>query len=360
MSTGSVDQYLPSATPGDAVTNEALALRDALRAHGPAEVYAEHVHHDLLTEVRWLDEAASPGSALNLYHASIGAPAVVDHLLGIPVPLAVRYHNITPAEFYRASYPSFATKLDGGRAELVRLADRSVLSLADSCFNALDLGEAGHQNVEVAPLVVDPARLLGVEPDPDTTNHLEATYGDDPVVLVVGQVLPHKRVELAVEALHIINTHHDPSVRGVLVGGSSIPRYVAAIDLFITQLGLHTVWATGRVPDTQLAAFYRRADVLLLTSGHEGFAVPPLEAMAHGVPVVASDHGAIAETAGDAALVLPARAGAAEFAEAALTVLGDEGLRSTMAARGRRRVARFDPSITRPALVDSLLDAARS
>lgn len=358
MTAGSIDQFLAAASPGDAVTTEALVLRDALRRTGPADVFAEHVHADLLDEVLPLDAAGPAASGLDIYHASIGCPAVLARLDESQAPLVVRYHNITPARFFLPDHPEFADLLDLGRRELSALAPAAVLGLGDSRFNADELTACGYKDVRVSPLVVDLENLIGVEPDPDTENHMRVLYDDDFVVLVVGQVLPHKRVELAVQALDIIATYHNPAVRAIIAGGSPLDDYRQAVHRFIVQLGLHTVWATGWVPDAQLAAFFERADVLLLTSQHEGFSVPILEAMAYGVPVVASNHGAIADTAGDAALVLDADASAADFAEGVLEVLGNRPVRDQMVERGRRRAADLSMSRSLPLFLEQLADLA--
>ncbi|MCP4088087.1 MAG: glycosyltransferase family 4 protein [Actinomycetia bacterium] len=348
MIAGSIDQFLAAASPGDAVTTEALVIRNALRRSGPAEVYAEHVHTDLLGDVLPVHSSTPEAAGLDIYHASIGCPAVVARLAESHAPIVVRYHNITPAEFFRPDHAEFADLLDLGRDELRALAPRAALGLGDSRFNTDELIGWGYTNGQVSPLVVDLEQLVGIEPDPDTENHLQVMYDDDFVVLVVGQVLPHKRVDLAVQALDMIATHHNPGVRAIIAGGSPLADYPQAIHRFIIQLGLHTVWATGWVADRQLAAFFRRADVLLLTSQHEGFSVPILEAMAHGVPVVASNHGAIADTAGDAALILDRVATAADFAEGVLEVLGSRHLRDTMIERGQRRAAELSMDRTLP------------
>ncbi len=355
--TRSIDQYLAAASPGDAVTTEALVIRDRLRRSGPAEVYAEHVHGDLRGTVLPLDTAEG-SSGLDIYHASIGCPAVLARLERSSAPLVVRYHNITPAEFFRPTHTEFADLLDLGREELGLLATQATRGLSDSRFNAEELSHYGYSDSRISPLVVDLAEFLAVEPDPDTENHLRVNYGDAVVVLVVGQVLPHKRVEMAVQTVDIMSTYHNPAVRTIIAGGSPLDDYRQAIHRFIVQLGLHTVWATGWVPDQQLAAFFRRADVLLLTSQHEGFSVPILEAMAYGVPVVASNQGAIADTAGDAALVLDADATAADFAEAVIEVVGNQDVSDTLIARGNKRVAHFAMDRTLDLFFEQIADLA--
>jgi glycosyltransferase involved in cell wall biosynthesis len=82
------------------------------------------------------------------------------------------------------------------------------------------------------------------------------------------------------------------------------------------------------------------AEVLVYPSVYEGFGLPPLEAMALGVPVVATSVGAVPEVVGNAAvLVAPRDAGA--LAEAIAGVLDDPGRRGRMIDEGRRRAATF-------------------
>ena len=101
--------------------------------------------------------------------------------------------------------------------------------------------------------------------------------------------------------------------------------------------------------DASLAAHFEAADVYLSLSAHEGFGVPLVEAMAAGVPVVARGAGAVAETVGDAALVLAA-ADPSYVAAALHRACTDELLRADADRRGppssgragRRRSGRPD------------------
>jgi alpha-1,3-rhamnosyl/mannosyltransferase len=96
----------------------------------------------------------------------------------------------------------------------------------------------------------------------------------------------------------------------------------------------------GRVTEAELWALYAGAAVFAFPSRHEGFGLPVLEAMAAGVPVVASDIAPLREVSGDAAvLVPPGDAGA--WAEAIEALLADGPRRAQMAAQGRRRAELF-------------------
>jgi glycosyltransferase involved in cell wall biosynthesis len=78
-----------------------------------------------------------------------------------------------------------------------------------------------------------------------------------------------------------------------------VPSYTSALRRFIDGLGLHAaVTFRGQISDEQLARAMAEADVLVVTSEHEGFGVPTVEAMSMGLPVVANDAGALPEVVG--------------------------------------------------------------
>jgi len=94
------------------------------------------------------------------------------------------------------------------------------------------------------------------------------------------------------------------------------------------------------VPDATLAVLYRLASVYVFPSLYEGFGLPPLEAMAAGVPVITSNVSSLPEVVGDAALLIdPLDPGA--IADAIARVLGDPALSADLVARGTERIKAF-------------------
>ena len=97
---------------------------------------------------------------------------------------------------------------------------------------------------------------------------------------------------------------------------------------------------TGWVDDPALAKLYARASIFAFPSRDEGFGIPVLEAMAAGVPVLASNTSSLPEVCGGAALLVdPGSVDA--IADGLATMIGDEALRADLIARGRRRAAEF-------------------
>jgi len=336
-----------SASSGDAITNFALELRALLRSRGRSEVFAVHVDPALLHNVHLLgryDDFVAPGDTI-VYHASIGNRHVTDLLLSRPERLALVYHNVSPATSFEGYEPAFAELLRAARDEVARLRPRVAAAIAVSQYNASDLSSLGYDDVHVVPLIVNPARLHGIEPDPAMRDHLDA-HVRGPMALFVGQLLPHKRPELLVEALHCVATYLEPSAHLVLLGARRIAPFAAALQRQIVELGLANAWITGALGDSEMRAFFDRADVFVTASDHEGFCVPLLEAMSFDVPVVARGTSAVPETMGGAGIVLDPPDGTLVLAEAWAAAL-EPATAAHLTRLGHRRLAAFDANRTR-------------
>ncbi len=118
-------------------------------------------------------------------------------------------------------------------------------------------------------------------------------------------------------------------------GGLDLRVEAARLGLDPTRLRL-----LGRLHDADLAVVLSRATALLAPSRSEGFGLPLVEAMAHGVPVIASDIPAFVEVGGPA-IVTVAVGDAAALARATASVVGDEALRRRLGTDGRARAAAF-------------------
>ncbi len=353
-----IHQILVAASPGDAITNAALALRNLFRRIGNSDIYARHVHPSMATDVHQLNHytrrlTARPQDDVLFYHAAIGEPEVCKFLHERSERLVLLYHNISPHEAFLDYDPAFAGMLEAGRRELEGLRNRTTLAMAVSEFNALDLEVMGYRRVRVAPLVVELDDLVATPPDPGVSHYLEQVI-TGPVVLFVGQLLPHKRPDAVIKAYHALTTYLRPDAHVILIGNPRLRRYFHALQAFAQELNLPKLWLTGSVTRERLVAFYRRADVFLTLSEHEGFCVPLLEAMSFRVPIVARSCAAIPETVADAALLLPKHDDSLLAAEVLSAVLEDTRCASDLTARGNERLKHYDPDRCRAMLLSHL------
>jgi len=151
------------------------------------------------------------------------------------------------------------------------------------------------------------------------------------MVLVVGVLDNRKNVVNALRALERLPARY----RLVLAGKDGYGH--EAVHNFIRQEGLASrVVALGYVPTERLNLLYQAASVLLFSSLEEGFGIPVLEAMAHGLPVVASETSSLPEVGGEAALYVDPR-DPADMVTKVLQAVEDAALREQMIEKGLRR-----------------------
>jgi glycosyltransferase involved in cell wall biosynthesis len=160
--------------------------------------------------------------------------------------------------------------------------------------------------------------------------------GTHPYIFSVGTVQPRKNYDRLVEAFHQLN---EPDVKLVIAGGKgwldeSLYRRIADLDLQKRVVFL------GFTPDEDLPALYSAARLFAFPSLYEGFGLPPLEAMACGVPVVASNRSSLPEVIGNAGLLVNPY-DVEELAHALSRGLHDDTLRNSLINRGQLRVQSF-------------------
>lgn len=182
------------------------------------------------------------------------------------------------------------------------------------------------------------SRIRVVEPGtdrPEPGGAAAAEAADAPRFLCVATLTERKGHAVLLDALADVA---DRAWRLDCVGSTvRDPSTAAEVRARIERLGLaDRVILHGEVPHATLAALYRRADAFVLPSYLEGYGMALAEALAHGVPVVAANAGAVPDTVGGAGLLVPPGDTAA-LAAALQQLLDDGALRSSLAARARQR-----------------------
>ncbi len=176
------------------------------------------------------------------------------------------------------------------------------------------------------------SRILDSRPDP-----IPAIT--TPYFLYVGSAYPHKNLESLLHAFSFFVKKY-PDVKLVLVGKEDVFYKKLQKELEEIDIKNDAVVFTGFVPDTVLEELYAHASLYVFPSHHEGFGLPPLEAMAHGVPVASSNRGPLPEILGDAAAYFNP-----DDLEEMVAVMErahrDDDLRKNLIAKGDTQVKRY-------------------
>jgi glycosyltransferase involved in cell wall biosynthesis len=162
---------------------------------------------------------------------------------------------------------------------------------------------------------------------------------DGPFVLFVSTIEPRKNVPTLLRALWQLMECYKLDVRLVLAGGKGWLSEDAFAVVQELKLDSH-VHFLGRVPSEDLLYLYNAAEVLAHPAFYEGFGLPPLEAMACGLPVVVSNVASLPEVVGDAGLLIDPH-DVDELTVGIWRIFNDSQLRQEMREKGVRQAGRF-------------------
>ncbi len=310
---------------------ERLVVPLADRGRG-ARLLLEHLLLPVLLPARGVDVLLSPGNAIPLF-------AGVRHVLA----LQSMHYLYVPHQMSRWRVRYFRTLVP-----LSALRAARVLCMSEDLRRSLlSVAPRARPRAEVVPEGAD----LGLFAPPP------APGGGREGILYVSSLNPFKRPDSVVRALALLRREGFPPPPLRMLGRPD-PEDRRRVEELARREGVaDLVRIEGVVGPRELAERYRRAACLVYPSVLETFGLPPLEAMACGCPVVASNRSSVPEVVGDAALTVdpddvPALAGALR------RVLSEPDLRARLRRRGFRRAARFDWGRTAARTLAALRGAA--
>jgi glycosyltransferase involved in cell wall biosynthesis len=254
--------------------------------------------------------------------------------------LVVTVHDLAFLRVPRSFPPLQAWRL---RWQVSANARRAARVITDSEYSRQDIaaayGIAADRIAVVWPGVDDP--FPGALPDPAALDALKRDAGIvHRYVLCVGRLNARKNLVGLLRAFERVRARLSEPAQLVIAG----PRDYRADELdraIATSPCRADVVRLGHVGEERLAALFSGATVFAYPSFFEGFGLPPLEAMACGVPVICSGVTSLPEVVGDAAVTVDPSS-VDDIAAALLALLNDPGRRATLIRKGRERARRFD------------------
>jgi glycosyltransferase involved in cell wall biosynthesis len=331
----------PSLTTGDAVSNDVLGMYEALQQIADVRLFAEG---GALEELRVYPPEKihcflkKPDDVF-IYHYSRGWTPAMSFLSELTCRRVIKYHNITPPDFFATYSADFAQKCYEGRQQLKPIANAACdLFLSDSDFNMHELLAEGAPETKsrTVPPFHHIDRLTSIKGDAAVIDRFKNGHIN---ICTVGRVAPNKGHAELITAFAAYHQDYNSESRLIIVGKQEtrLARYSAMLRALIERLNVeHAVVFTGDVSDNELKAYYSLADVFVTTSRHEGFCVPLVEAMAMDLPIVAFASSAIPETVGAAGIVWNQR-NPYLLAESINAIVSDTDLRRGLSALGKQR-----------------------
>ena len=266
------------------------------------------------------------------------APAVV------PTRLVITVHDLievlTPPHGIPATLQ--AGRLYFARRALAR-ADR-IMAVSHATGRELSrVFEVPEEKIEVVYNALDERFLR--EPMPDGADRvLERHAVTDPFVLYAGNIKPQKNLPRLIEAFAVakadLRDHPRYSNLKLLLIGDSAEEHSDLRRAVLRSRVQADVRFLGFVPHSVLRVFYSRASAFLFPSLYEGFGLPPLEAMAHGAPVLTSSVSSLPEVFSHAALLVNPE-NVFEIARGIRQILTEDVLRETLVRRGYELVRKY-------------------
>jgi glycosyltransferase involved in cell wall biosynthesis len=183
-----------------------------------------------------------------------------------------------------------------------------------------------------------------------------------PFLLYAGRISPHKNVVRMIEAFSALKTELEkdqvfPDLKLIIIGDdvSGNPDLRRTVIRSGVQ---NDVRFLGFVPIEILRTFYDQAKIFVFPSLYEGFGLPPLEAMAHGTPVVTSNVSSLPEVVGNAAVLVHPE-NVFEIMRALHRVLLDQPLREKMKERGYRQATKFSWEVSVRRMMEAYREVVR-
>lgn len=263
----------------------------------------------------------------------------------VPCPYVMTVHDVLDYLYRVKGRSSFSQSV---HYRLTKYAlNHASKIFAVSKFTKQDVSRLFHvpqQKIEVVYNALDDRFRMGPTTQADRDMIAERYQVQYPFILYAGRISPHKNVVRIIEAFSALKTELAKEGKledlKLIIIGDEVSKHPDLRRAVVKSGVYYDVRFLGFVPIDVLRIFYDTAKVFIFPSLYEGFGLPPLEAMAHGTPVVASNTSSLPEVVGKAAVLVNPE-NVFEISRALFRVLNDQSLREKMKSAGRAQAQKF-------------------
>lgn len=348
-----VIQIVSTLNYGDAVGNDVIAIKNALKAANiPTEIYTLSVHRKIpagtARSIRRMPVLKA--NDIVIYHFASADP-LAEMIPGLACIKVLRYHNVTPPEFFHGFDKKAEQLTKQGLAQVKALKDSINLVMTDSDFNRKDLIKMGYQ----CPAFTVPVLIQFEDYAAKPSEKVMQCYSDDKKnIIFVGRVAPNKKIEDVIAVYDHYNKNMNGNSRLIIVGSyHEKDSYFQFLQTTMKKLDAKNVVFTGHIEFDEILGYYKIADAFLCMSEHEGFCVPLVEAMYFKVPIAAYESSAVPETLNGCGILLESKH-PAEGAEALQKILGQTAVREELIAKEEVRLMEFDNKVVEKIMFHAL------
>jgi glycosyltransferase involved in cell wall biosynthesis len=291
----------------------------------------------------WRDQWVLP-MALRRHEVDVVHVTHHDSVIAVPSKLVVTIHDcvhvLFPAENL-SRFRNYRTLLHTKR--VVNRANQVIAVSNSTKHDLINLFDIRPGKINVIHNALDNRfTLMTASETPGQV--LEKYQLKDPFVLYSGRIRPHKNLHRLIEAFAVLKNElgDHPTLRNLklIIIGDELSQH-QYLRLTVIRSGVQQdVRFFGFVPYPVLRVFYKSAALFAFPSLYEGFGLPPLEAMANGTAVLASNTSSLPEVLQDAALLVNPE-NVFEIARGMKTILLDETVRQRLVEKGALLVPKY-------------------
>ena len=287
----------------------------------------------------WPSKPTRVAARAQLFKVPAGEPIVIDGLaLGVLPEIASELAGRNPLLALVHHPLALEWGLSTNQADTLRRSERAAIA----SVQAVVVTSPATARIMTSDYGVPADRITVARPGNDPMPQARGSRSGTPHLLSVGAVVPRKGFDVLARALA---TLADLPWRLTIVGDlTRAPPTAAALQADIAHYGLtDRITTLGVVSSENLGSLYDTADLFVLASYFEGYGMAYAEALAHGLPVIGTNSGAIPETIPDQAGLLVAAGDPVALAEALQRAISDTALRSRL-SQGALAAARQLPT----------------